>query len=100
MNTHLILIPHIMTLPIKTKPQYSKKFRIQPSRFFSKVVFTLPKEKQILINLQFSNSSNIPRFDKLNEMTENKLRFAEWNCGPQKRLLISPQLKIFLKISL
>ena len=62
-----------------------------------KFVFTLPKEKQLLINLQFSNSSNIPRFDKLNEIIKNKLRFAEWNYGPQKRLLISPQLKIFPK---
>ena len=78
-------------------PNIQKKSGYSQVDFLQKIVFTLPKEKQLLINLQFSNSSNIPRFDKLNEMMKNKLRFAEWNYGPQKRLLISPQLKIFPK---
>ncbi len=76
-------------------PNIQKNSEYSQIDFLQKIVFTLPKEKQLLINLQFSNSSNIPRFDKLNEMTKNNLRFAEWNYGPQKRLLISPQLKIF-----
>ena len=76
-------------------PNIQKNSGYSQVDFLQKIVFTLPKEKQLLINFQFSNSSNIPRFDKLNEMTKNKLRFAEWNYGPQKRLLISPQLKIF-----
>ena len=80
-----------------TNPNIQKKSGYSQVDFLQKIVFTLPKEKQLLINLQFSNSSNIPRFDKLNEMVKNKLRFAEWNYGPQKRLLISPQLKIFPK---
>ena len=78
-------------------PHIQKNSGYSQVDFLQKIVFTLPKEKQLLINFQFSNSSNIPRFDKLNEMTRNKLRFAEWNYGPQKRLLISPQLKIFPK---
>ena len=78
-------------------PNIQKNSGYSQVDFLQKIVFTLPKEKQLLINLQFSNSSNIPRFDKLNEMMKNKLRFAEWNYGPQKRLLISPQLKIFPK---
>tara|TARA_Y100000768_G_scaffold318559_1_gene254013 strand:+ start:2620 stop:5115 length:2496 start_codon:yes stop_codon:yes gene_type:complete len=78
-------------------PNIQKNSGYSQVDFLQKIVFTLPKEKQLLINLQFSNSSNIPRFDKLNEMMKNNLRFAEWNYGPQKRLLISPQLKIFPK---
>lgn len=78
-------------------PNIQKNSGYSQVDFLQKIVFTLPKEKQLLINLQFSNSSNIPRFDKLNEMMKNRLRFAEWNYGPQKRLLISPQLKIFPK---
>ena len=78
-------------------PNIQKNSGYSQVDFLQKIVFTLPKEKQLLINFQFSNSSNIPRFDKLNEMIKNKLRFAEWNYGPQKRLLISPQLKIFPK---
>ncbi len=78
-------------------PNIQKNSGYSQLDFLQKIVFILPKEKQLLINFQFSNSSDIPRFDKLNEMIKNKLRFAEWNYGPQKRLLISPQLRIFPK---
>jgi len=44
------------------------------------------------LNLQGSQSGNIPRFDKLSETTDDALRFARWEYGPQKRLLISPQI--------
>lgn len=65
--------------------------------FLEKVVINLPKASQLLLNFQLSNSSNIPRFDKLNEYTNGNLRFAEWFYGPQKRALFSPQLKLFPK---
>ncbi len=39
------------------------------------------------INIQFSNSSNIPRYDRLTEMRNGKPRFAEWYYGPQTRVL-------------
>lgn len=44
------------------------------------------------LNLQGSNSGNIPRFDKLAEKQDGALRFARWEYGPQKRWLISPQI--------
>ena len=54
-------------------------------------------ESQFLLNIHYSTSSNIPRFDKLNEYRDGSLRYAEWYYGPQERLLISPQLKLFPK---
>jgi hemoglobin/transferrin/lactoferrin receptor protein len=39
------------------------------------------------LNLQYSESSNIPRYDRLTEISGKTLRFAEWNYGPQKRLM-------------
>lgn len=49
------------------------------------------------INIQYSQSSDIPRYDRLTEVATktiivngaktNELKFAEWNYGPQKRLL-------------
>ncbi|WP_298767284.1 TonB-dependent receptor [uncultured Polaribacter sp.] len=60
--------------------------------------FFLPisKTTDLKINLQYSTSSNIPRFDRLtelNDITDNSsLKFAEWYYGPQNRLLISSQL--------
>lgn len=44
------------------------------------------------LNLQGSQSGNISRFDKLSETKDNNLRFARWEYGPQKRVLISPQM--------
>ena len=39
------------------------------------------------LNIQYSTSSQINRFDKLNEYRNGKLRFSEWYYGPQNRLL-------------
>ena len=52
-------------------------------------------KSQFIINTQYSNSSDISRYDKLVETLEGSLRFAEWYYGPQKRLLLSPQYKFF-----
>ena len=38
-------------------------------------------------NIQYSKSSNIPRFDKINDFSGDSLRWAEWNYGPQERLM-------------
>ncbi|XRE43396.1 hypothetical protein ACIVBQ_001600 [Tenacibaculum discolor] len=52
------------------------------------------KNTDFKLNIQYSTSSDIPRFDKLNELKKGSLKFAEWYYGPQERLLISPQLII------
>lgn len=40
------------------------------------------------LNFQYSQSSDIPRYDRLTEMNaQGKLKFAEWYYGPQTRLL-------------
>ncbi len=41
------------------------------------------------LNLQYSNSSNIPRNDRLNDVDGDGLKYAQWEYGPQKRLLTS-----------
>lgn len=62
--------------------------------FLQKIAVPLSKTSDLVINLQYSNSSKINRFDALNEYSGDKLKWAEWYYGPQKRLLISSQLKI------
>lgn len=39
------------------------------------------------LNFQLSQSSNIPRYDRMTEMSGNNLKYAEWYYGPQIRLL-------------
>ena len=59
-----------------------------------KIVIPLSLKSDLTFNLQYSKSSDINRFDKLTEYSDNTLKYAEWYYGPQKRLLISSQLKI------
>ncbi len=47
-----------------------------------------------VLNLQYSNSTNIPRYDRLTDPDGSGLRFGEWYYGPQTRLLGSYQLKV------
>lgn len=40
------------------------------------------------LNFQYSNSSDVPRYDRLTDPSINEgLRFAEWNYGPQARFM-------------
>lgn len=39
------------------------------------------------LNLQFSTSTNVPRYDRLTDSGPDGLKYAEWYYGPQKRLL-------------
>ena len=86
-----------------SKPSENKNSNVQKNSGYDqfdllqKFIIKLPQEKLLTLNIQYSNSSDIPRFDKLNEFKDGELRFAEWHYGPQKRFLISPQLKIFPK---
>ncbi|MGB1449041.1 MAG: TonB-dependent receptor [Flavobacteriaceae bacterium] len=85
------------TPTVNSNPTLQKNTGYTQVDFMEKLVFNLPKASQVVLNFQLSNSSNIPRFDKLNEYRDGSLRFAEWYYGPQKRLLFSPQLKLFPK---
>ena len=39
------------------------------------------------INLQFSTTTDIPRYDRLTDIKNGNLKTATWNYGPQKRIL-------------
>ena len=56
----------------------------------------LSEDTELKLNIQYSKSSNIPRFDRLAELRDPtnvaSLKFAEWYYGPQERFLFSPQL--------
>lgn len=44
------------------------------------------------LNFQYSNSSNVPRYDRLQDVRNGNLRFAEWYYGPQQRTLLAYEL--------
>ena len=80
---------------INKNPLIQKNTNYNQIDILQKFLFKLNDENQLVINLQYSNSSDIPRYDKLSEKRNGSLRYAEWYYGPQKRFLFSPQLKIF-----
>lgn len=60
--------------------------------FLQKLLFVAGKVKNTL-NLQYSTSTNIPRYDRLTETTTAGIaKSAEWYYGPQKRLLAAWQM--------
>lgn len=53
-----------------------------------------PREgSEHLLNVQYSTSSDIPRYDRLTDRRNGRLRWAEWYYGPQDRLMASWQFK-------
>jgi len=39
------------------------------------------------INFQFSNTTDVPRYDRLTDMKGDKPKFAQWYYGPQRRIM-------------
>lgn len=52
-----------------------------------KFAFKTSESVQHGLNIQYSNSTNIPRYDRLTDPKGTGLNSAEWYYGPQKRLL-------------
>ncbi|RMG20997.1 MAG: TonB-dependent receptor [Bacteroidetes bacterium] len=63
--------------------------------FTQKVLFAPGEQATHTLNIQYSTSSNIPRFDRLSQYRAGRLRYAEWHYGPQKRFMGSYRLKLF-----
>lgn len=70
-----------------TNPQKQKETGYKQYDFIQKILVKTGRSEQVL-NLQYSTSSNIPRYDRLTETTAAGIaRSAEWYYGPQKRLM-------------
>ncbi len=65
-----------------------------------KLFFKVSKTVILGLNLQYSNSSEINRYDRLTETASGIPRFAEWYYGPQKRLLGAFHINLSNKNSL
>ena len=79
-----------------SRPNIQKNTGYDQFDIFQKFLVRLPSDMLLNINLQYSESSDIDRYDKLVEERNGILRFSEWYYGPQKRFFLSPQLKFFL----
>ena len=80
---------------INENPLIQKNTGYSQLDLFQKFLIQLNNETQLVLNFQYSSSSDISRYDKLVEERNGSLSYAEWYYGPQKRLLVAPQLKLF-----
>lgn len=62
--------------------------------FLQKFSFQQSKKINHILNFQYSNSSNVPRYDRLTEVRNGLPRFAEWYYGPEKRMMLAYQLEL------
>jgi hemoglobin/transferrin/lactoferrin receptor protein len=62
-----------------------------------KALFQQNKTKQHVFNFQLSNSSNVPRYDRLNQWNGKTYKSAEWYYGPELRTMTSYQFSNNLK---
>ncbi|NQX91746.1 MAG: TonB-dependent receptor, partial [Flavobacteriales bacterium] len=61
----------------------------QQMDFLQKLIYAPNDSLSFMVNFQFSTSSHVPRFDRLNDYRNGTLRWAEWSYGPQRRVLFS-----------
>lgn len=59
-----------------------------------KILFQQTAHTQHQLNVQYSTSTDVPRYDRLTDATAKGLKFATWNYGPQKRLLAAYDMNI------
>jgi hemoglobin/transferrin/lactoferrin receptor protein len=79
---------------VNTEPELQKNTGFSQFDLLQKIYIPVSNQIELLFNLQYSKSSDIPRFDRLTEeeADSDDLKFAEWSYGPQKRFMISSQL--------
>ena len=69
---------------LNNNPNLQRNTAYKQKDFIQKFNFKIFKTARLILNFQFSESSNINRFDKLSEKNEDgTLKFAEWYYGPQ-----------------
>jgi len=76
---------------INSNPNEQKNTNYSQFDFLQKINIKISESSHLILNIQHSNSSNIDRYDKLNEfdISGKALKYAQWYYGPQNRTLLS-----------
>ncbi len=89
------------TMLINDNPNIHKPTGYSQDNFVQKILYRPDANLTLALNIQYSTSTNIPRFDMLNDTLQGGgLKYAEWNYGPQKRLLTSIRADLITKSKL
>ena len=75
---------------LNNNPNIQKNTAYSQFDLLHKFNFRVSESSNLIFNIQHSNSSNIDRYDKLNEYnSSDNLKYSQWHYGPQKRTLLS-----------
>jgi len=77
---------------VNMDPNLQRNTGYNQTDILQKFFIPITRNTDIKLNFQYSTSSDIPRFDRLTELKNKKLKFSEWFYGPQKRFLASAQM--------
>lgn len=79
------------TMVANSKPWIQKPSGYSEYNLLQKIQFRPSDRLKFTLNFQYSNSTDIPRYDRLTEMdaSTGELKYAEWYYGPQERIFVS-----------
>ncbi len=73
-----------------SNPLIQKRTGYTQYDLMQKVLFQPDDKMKFILNMQFSNSGDVPRYDRLTEMVgDTILKYADWYYGPQTRFFAS-----------
>lgn len=91
-NNYVTQVLGIDSIVVNSNPHIQVQSDYKQTDLLQKVRFAPSKNQEHLLNLQFSTTNNVPRYDRLTDKANNgNLVFAEWYYGPQIRTLFSYQ---------
>lgn len=81
---------------IKTNPNPNVQVGTGYNQYdlFQKFLYKPSEQTQHVVNIQYSGSSDVPRYDRLTQVRNGRLRYGDWYYGPEKRFMASYQLQI------
>jgi len=77
------------TMLENTNPDFQHNTGYNQVNILQKAFYRVNPQLGLILNIQYSSSSMIPRYDKLNDFTNDTLKYAEWFYGPQDRFFSS-----------
>jgi hemoglobin/transferrin/lactoferrin receptor protein len=79
-----------------TNTDYNKQVGSAYSQYdiLQKFMYQQSVKVKHVVNLQYSNTTDVPRYDRLTEVSGTNPKFSEWYYGPEKRFLAAYHLDL------
>lgn len=91
-NEYVDRINGVDSIMTNSDPNVQKESGYSQIDIMEKILFKQNDRTTHTLNLQYSTSSDIPRYDRLTDIKGGKLRYAEWYYGPQQRAMAAYEL--------